>query len=308
MGGSSWVPDDWKDHSVRTAAKPTERIFTSSDLPDALDPKQFKIRESRDSAAHPNSTPVIVAIDQTGSMGVLAETLIRKGIGILMESLLERKPISDPQLMLMAIGDASTGREVAPIQMTQFESDLKIAEQTETIYLEGKGGGNGYESYDLALYGAAYRTAHDAFEKRGRKGYLFIVGDEPPSPGLIASEVKRYFGDVCEDMSLADLLEIAEKRWHCFHVIVAEGSHPQRHGLNSVLKPWTDVYGERAIVLRNVEHLAETIVSVIQVNEGANVGDVAGSWSGDTSLVVRDAIVGLTAKGKRTPGTGVAKL
>ena len=60
------------------------------------------------------------------------------------------------------------------------------------------------ESYELALYFAAYKTSCDAWEKRQKKGYLFTLGDErfygsasvvslrdlPPDPAELAKKSK----------------------------------------------------------------------------------------------------------------------
>jgi hypothetical protein len=92
----------------------------------ALNPAKIKMRESRDSDDNLPSTPIIVGIDVTGSMGVLAETLVKRGLKPLFEEILDRKPVTDPHVMAMAIGDAWCDR--APLQVTQFEADISVAE------------------------------------------------------------------------------------------------------------------------------------------------------------------------------------
>jgi len=159
--------------------KSTAQIFTSYDLHEDLDPKGTN-RESRDSDENPESTAIIIGCDVTGSMGFIAENLIREGLGVLFEEIYDRKPVSDPHIMVSAIGDVDSDR--VPLQVGQFEADLKITEDLEKVYVEGNGGGNNKESYDLPYYYAAYHTSIDCFEKRNKKGYIFTIGDElPPS-------------------------------------------------------------------------------------------------------------------------------
>ncbi|MEP3670361.1 MAG: hypothetical protein ABJN42_26935, partial [Roseibium sp.] len=50
------------------------------------------------------------------------------------------------------------------------------------------------------------------------------------------------------------------------------------------------------IPLEDINALAETVTSIIQVNEGARAADVAGSWSGSTAVAVANAIGGMPAK------------
>ena len=151
------------------------------------------MRESRDSGEHPASRPIIVGLDVTGSMGFLADKMAREGLGTLFQSILDRKPVTDPQVMFAAIGDVNVDR--APLQISQFESDNRIVEQLTQIYLEGGGGGNGSESYSLLWYFAANHTVHDAYEKRGQRGYLFTIGDDCPPPEIGSHSIKRFIGD-----------------------------------------------------------------------------------------------------------------
>lgn len=305
MGYSSWNADDWKGYSAKTSTKSSREIFTSTRLNESLDPRKFEIRESRDSDAHPNSNAVIIAVDVTGSMGILAENLIKTGLGVVFGEIIDRKPVTDPHVMVMAVGDAYM--DDSPIQVSQFETDLTIATHLEKVHVEGGGGGNGFESYELPYYIAAFRTSIDCMEKRNKRGYLFTIGDEPPPPALKKDQVKNFTGDTIEaDIPFKDLISIASRSYNCYHIIIKEGSHVRMRGIDDVLPKWRDLMGQNAIVLDDINALSETIVSIIQVNEGASVDSVASSWSDNKGLVVRSAITGLTTKD--TSGTGVTTL
>ena len=241
MGSSNWSSSDWQSFSSNTRAKSTAQVFSQHGMHPDLNPRGVAMRESRDSAANPNSHAIIVASDVTGSMGMLAEALVRKGMGVLVEELLARKPVSDPHIMCMGVGDAYTDR--APLQTSQFEADIKIAQQLSQIWLEAGGGGNGGESYPLAWYFAARHTSIDCFEKRQKKGYLFTVGDENPHKVLTRDQVKKIFGDDIErDLTSAELLTMASRSYHVFHLLVEES----RACEPSVKQNWKDLLGERA--------------------------------------------------------------
>lgn len=289
MGTSTWSTAEWTGYSAKTKTKRTSEIFRSREIDPDLDPKGI-YRESRDSEFNPESTPVIVACDVTGSMGTLAENLIRTGLGTLFEEILERKPVSDPHVMAMGIGDVYWDN--APLQVTQFESDLKIAEQLEKVFIEGGGGGNRFESYDLPMYFAAYHTSHDAFEKRGKRGYLFTVGDEPAPPCTSAEGLAKFIGDegVQSDIPTIDVANAAKKMYNVYHIIIAEGWYA-KNNLEDVKESWNAVLGQQnVIVLTDYTKLAEVIVSIMEVNEGAEKESVVASWTGDTSLVVQNAV------------------
>ena len=107
--------------------------------------------------------------------------------------LLRKGYVADPQIIFGAIGDATCDR--APLQVGQFESDNRMDDDLSRILLEGGGGGQKTESYELALYFMARHTVADCYERRGRRGYLFIIGDEMAYPRVKAAEVAEVIGD-----------------------------------------------------------------------------------------------------------------
>jgi hypothetical protein len=306
MGYARWSDSDWKRYSAKTSSKRTDEIFTATGLKDKFDPKTITMRESRDSDINPNSNAIIIACDVTGSMGMLADTLVRSGIGTTFEEILRRRPVTDPHLMVMGVGDITCDR--APLQATQFEADISIAKQLEEIYIEHGGGGNCWESYNLPWYFAAERTAIDCFEKRNKKGYLFTVGDEEAPEDLTREQVKRAMNAVMQQETIAnrDLLTMVGRKYEVFHIIVEEGSHARSYG-DRVRRSWVDLLGERAIPLADHTRLSEVIVSAIEVAEGRDKREVAASWEGDTSMVVARAVSGLGSGLIKTEGDGVVR-
>lgn len=309
MGYGSWSPSDWKTYSNTASTASRDDLFktkSAAAVKPTIVPKNIDMRESRDSDINPSSTPVIVALDVTGSMGMLAETIAKEGLGIVFSELLTRKPISDPHVMAMAVGDANCDR--SPLQVTQFEADMRITEQLLDLFIEGGGGGNRFESYNLPWAFAALKTSTDAFEKRGKKGYLFTVGDEETPEDLTLSQLREHVDpEVSQAMTNDQLLEAASKMYHIFHIIIAEGSHCRYGNLPTVKTKWTNLLGQRAIVLDDYKKLAEVIVSTIQVTEGAAIDDVTKSWDGSTSVTVHNAIKDLTTAGASAT-TGVVRL
>jgi len=301
MGHGRWDPSDWDRFSSTTKTMAADDIFVARGMKTDLDPSKIAYREARDSASNPNSTPIIVALDVTGSMGVIPEYMIKEGLGTLVEEILKRKPVSDPQIMFMGVGDANCDR--APLQVTQFEPDIRAAEQLKNIYIEHGGGGNNFESYDLPWYFGATRTRLDCVEKGRRKGLLFTIGDEEAPPGLRASQLKKYLGDdVPQDMSSKDILAKVEQMYDVFHIVVEQGSHCQA-ARSAVFNSWNELLGQgRVIPLADYTKLSEVMVSAIEVHEGRNAPDVAKSWgSKSTSLVVSNAVKDIVPANRSKP-------
>ena len=274
MGSGSYSKSAYADYATNTRGISRDDRFAQSktrSIHKNLNPRGVGIRESRDSDEHPMSTPIIIGLDVTGSMGVIAENIAAEGIGKLMNNILESLPVTDPQIMFMGIGDAACDN--APLQVSQFESDNRMVDQLTQIWLEGGGGGNDSESYELPWHFAAYHTATDAYEKRGQKGYLFTVGDECFPRGLTESQIGRaYGGDESTDerMSATSLLASAQEKYHVFHMIIEQGSYYGGYRAERALASWREKLGKRAILVDNYVNLPEIIVALIRVSEGTD--------------------------------------
>lgn len=113
MGSGIWSTDVYSAAASYRAAKGSS-AFAYSDSgarsahPD-LDPHEVTLRESRDSAEHPNSLAVAVLFDVTGSMGGVPRTLQTK-LPDLLGLLLRKGYATDPQILFGAIGDATCDR------------------------------------------------------------------------------------------------------------------------------------------------------------------------------------------------------
>lgn len=312
MGGGTWTAKDWGTYSKShvTNKRSVDDIYTTRSKVDVmknnLDPKGITIRESCDSTDNPNATAVIIGLDVTGSMGSVLDVVAREGLKTVAEELYNRKPISDPHLMFMGIGDCHA-RDEAPLQVTQFEADIRIAEQLTKLWLERGGGGNNYESYALPWYFAGMHTRIDCMEKRGKKGYLFTLGDEEPTPYLTANDIEKVMGyKPQQDRFTADeLFAMASRQYEVFHIVIEQGSHCRAKGADYVVKKWNDVIGQRVIRLSDYTKLGEAIISAIQVVEGESVKDVVSSWDGTTGLVVAKAVEGISSLANVNDKSGV---
>jgi hypothetical protein len=305
MGGGRWNPSQWDTYSSahvtsKSATSGAGGIFTSTKLADALNPKGVH-RESVDSPDNPNSTPVAIFIDVTGSMARLLDAMARKGLPTLATEILDRKPVTDPHLMFGGIGDAFFDR--APLQVTQFEADIRIAEQLTDLWLEEGGGGNKEEGYILAWYMLAKHTSIDSMKKRGKKGIVFTIGDDGPTSHITPDQAKTIFGDSLEaNLTAAELLTMVSREWEVFHLCVEDGNSSSP----TITHQWKELLGERAISLTDHRKMGEVIVSLLQVLGGADKKTVVDSWDGSTGLVVSQAIKNLSVTG--TDGqTGLVK-
>ena len=218
-------------------------------------------------------------------MGVLAEVIIKQGLGTIMKAIYDRRPVTDPHILCMALGDAFT--DSAPLQVTQFEASVEpLTNQVRKLYLEGNGGGNGGESYALAWLFAATKTKCDAF-KRGRKGFLFTIGDEAPHRAVTRDQAQRFAGVSVEtDLDARALLDSLKDDWHVFHLVVETSSTKEQNAV----KKWRELLGERAITVSDIERLPEVIVSLVQAVAGTSPEEIVEGWEEPARPAVRGMI------------------
>lgn len=273
MGNQRWDNTAFRDYSTRTSyqTQSTEKVFANRNLVDGLNPSKITLRESCDSDLNPNSTPIILGLDVTGSMGKYAHDIAVRVLPSLINNIIDFSSIKDPHIMFMGIGDVRAG-DSAPLQVSQFESDIKVLESLRELFIEGGGGGNSNESYDLAWYFAANKTKIDSFDKRAQKGFLFTFGDElPAKDALTSAQLKRIFnnGDMKVYNSLEEQLAAAQEKYHVFHIVIEQGGGC-RSGLSGIKEAWHTLLGKNALFLKDVADLEELIISTISIASGTD--------------------------------------
>ena len=251
----------------------------------ALDPHGLTVRESRDSDEHPTSLAVAVLFDVTGSMQTVPRVLQTK-LPELFGLLLRKGYTEHPQILFGAVGDATCDR--VPLQLGQFESDNRTDDDLGNILLEGGGGGQMTESYELALYAMARHTALDCVERRGRKGYLFLIGDELPYGKVKAREVRAVLGeDIPEDIPLPAIVTELGQLYHVYFILPAGTAHA---GNTEVLGTWRKLLGQNVIELDDLDAVCETIALTVGLGEEAidlqeGLDDLADLGSGAVATV-----------------------
>ncbi len=268
MGSGIWSTDV-HDAARRYRATTGSSAFGYSDsgarkVHPKLDPRGVDLRESRDSEEHPQSLAIAVLFDVTGSMGHVPRVLQTK-LPQLFGLLLRKGYATDPQIMFGAIGDATCDR--APLQIGQFESDNRLEDDLSHILLEGGGGGQMTESYELAMYFMARHTSIDCYTRRGRRGYLFIIGDEMAYRSVKAHEVRDVIGDdLAEDVPLRQIVAEVRRTYDTYYLLPQGSSYA---GNSRVLGFWRDLLGQNTIDLDDLDAVCEAIALTVGLGEEA---------------------------------------
>ncbi len=193
-----------------------------------------KVRECRDSVAMPQITPIVVGMDITRSRGEDAKAVYERVEQMLATTFLSNAA-SDPQIMFAGIGDAKSDR--APLQIGQFESDDRMDDDLSRMWLEKGGGGSGEESYELFAYYVARKTAVDAIDVRGEKGFCFITGDEAPYPTVSKDEVRRLIGDTLQaDIETAAIFAELQSRYQTYFIFPASSMEVRKSDIDAEIR------------------------------------------------------------------------
>ena len=295
MGGGSISSSSMKSYYRDSGFSKTtnaSQVFRETGMRDEFNPAKMKLpREACDSALSPRSRGIIFAEDVSGSMGDFIHSLIKDEFPRLITQTYESVSFN-PHIMFMGVGDVEVG-DRAPLQATQFETDLRMLDQLQKIYLEGGGGANPYESYILPWYFAAKHTKMDCFEKRGEKGFLFTFGDEQPTPYLTQREIGTVFGgrDTLEErmISAEDCLEMASEKFYCYHILL-HGWYYRNHSSIAIDK-WRNLMGSHVCDLSDHKYLPELVTTIFKMYEGMSKTDAVNEIQGERARsVVKDAL------------------
>ena len=288
MGGGRWTRDTFATYSAnvgRTVDSTgsiagnyrAQEMFKQRRIAPELDPKNV-IRECCDSEEHPNTRPVILALDVTGSMGG-ASVKVAKELNVIMTELYDK--VQDVEFMIMGIGDLSC--DDAPIQASQFESDIRIAEQLDKIYFEGGGGGNSYESYTAAWYFGLNNCKLDCWN-RGKRGIIITIGDEPLNPYLPMSPLGLSTGNKIQDNVETDELykEVIQK-YDVYHLAVEDRETSYWRYADRIKSSFGKYLDENHLKVVNMDNMPNTIVDIV-VNSVENIP--AGTVNTDATGVI----------------------
>ena len=288
MGGGSWTTSSFTSYSTskgRTVDSLTgslsgsytsQEMYKQKRIHEKLNPRNV-LRECCDSTEHPCTIPVILALDVTGSMGQAAVE-VAKDINVVMTRLF--KDVKDIEFMIMGIGDLSC--DDAPIQISQFESDIRIAEQMDQVYFEYGGGGNAYESYTAAWYMGARHTKLDCLN-RGKRGIIITLGDEQLNPYLPKAPLKEATGDNLQgDIETKDLYEEASKKFDIYHIDVDH----RRYRDDMIDGSWRKYLDEKHYKSVKLNAVTDTIVEMIQ--DAINGEEYEVPMTPDTTIQTND--------------------
>lgn len=213
-------------------------------------------------------SPLVVVTDGTGSMGEFPETIFKK-LPLLDDGV--KDYLDDPAISYAMVGDA--GYDRYPLQVQPFGLGKEMVDRLNNLVIEGGGGGNKTESYELA----ALYYARNVEMPNATKPVLIFICDEGvehlvnPDRALTCAKV-----ELSEKLTTGALFkELAQKysvyciRKHYMH----SGAYldgDKRVGLNATIhKQWEDLIGEeRVALLDDPKRVVDVILGLLAAETG----------------------------------------
>ncbi len=265
MGSSTWTTScynavltsrgfDTKD-VILDCSTSTQEVFSSTHMKETMNVRD-KVRECCETEEHPNTIPIIIGLDVTGSMNNACKSCLA-GINDTIVKLYEN--YKDVEIAVAGIGDFVYDH--SPFQLSQFESDVRIADNLFDIFIENGGGFNNWESYTAAWYAGLYHTRLDCWN-RGQKGIIITMGDELLNPALPKEVIQQVFGDVeQDDVDTQELYDKICEKYEVYHISITDKSTYSRRA-NKIDNSWGQVIGDH-YKKSTCEDLSKTICEIV---------------------------------------------
>lgn len=334
MGGGSWSIGSYKARVSATAAAGRDtfdyshsvRSGRASGINPLLDPVQKAgpgspfagqvMREVCVTDEHSDPTSIQVWLDVTGSNIEAARTVHSK-LPQLQAYLRDGNFCADPQINVGAIGDATS--DDYPLQWGQYESDNRLDDQIAALILEGCGGGQNRETYELGAYMSARHTYLEPYELFGKKGFVFFFGDEMPYDA-IQNDYSRYHWDerghtlesltgdnLSEPLDSAVVFAELKQKNHVFFLFQKQGSYEPKE----ITPAWERLIGkENVIILDDPAASVEAIAALIARFEGdldVDATERAMLGAGGDEVAVGKALAAIKHTGVISKKAAVAK-
>ncbi len=186
-----------------------------------------------------SKNPVVLILDVTGSMGRLPKTFWDKA-PMVAGQIVENGYLRDPEVSLAFVGD--TQSDLAPLQICDFSKVKDLDSWLTRGWLEGNGGGQSVESYEIM----AYYYAYIAEIPKDSNPILIITGDEGFRDKLSGSELGKHLGGRHKNIDASEVFADLKKKFKnnvfLIHRTYTGGDDAR------IVGEWEEVLGEENVI------------------------------------------------------------
>jgi len=270
MGGGYYERDDSvptnsyvNDDDIGSSSIPntsSNMVGVTSSLNPGMDPKRWAEKK----LVCNNIDPIVFALDVTGSMGSWTKIIYDK-MPMFYGQIMMQKYLGDPSISFSAIGDSLYDK--VPLQVSEFGQGKEIDQLISKMYLEGGGGGNTEESYELS----AYFYTHQVGFTNANCPYFFLTGDEGFFSEVQSSVLEQVLGVKLEKKTYKgkDFWKELMKKYNVFFI-----KKEYYNDNNGTLQQWKDAVGdERILHITTPKACIDVMLVAIAITSGSRTLD-----------------------------------
>lgn len=261
MGGSSYDRDvyssssskSWGSSSNFGASSYSASKLTRTSLDSSMSPNG-KILESK------TKNPIIVILDVTGS-NINFARLVYDKMPMFYGQIEQKGYLEDFDIAFCAVGDAYT--DEYPLQIGSFAKGIELDSWLEKVVLEGMGGGQEKESYELVAY---YLLKNMKLEE-GSKPIIFFIGDEAPYPTVNKYQAEK-FGIKCRENNIEPFKLLREKVGD--NVFMLLNKYCGDSFVSEITSSWVErLAPEHVIKIREEKSIVDLMLGIISMNSSS---------------------------------------
>ncbi|MFA6860046.1 MAG: hypothetical protein WCR30_01500 [Clostridia bacterium] len=181
MGGYSYDRDVYSSSSSSSwgSSSVSDEKLSASSLDKSMLPKKTIKSDAKN--------PIVIMLDVTGSNIDFAKIVYDK-MPMFFGNIEQKGYLKDFEISVCAVGDANS--DSYPLQISNFAKGKEIDSWLEKLVLEGCGGGQRMETYELG----AYYLLKNAEFRADAEPIVFFIADESPYPYLEKDHVENLIG------------------------------------------------------------------------------------------------------------------
>lgn len=259
-----WDPGPWQGHDF-TSAKKKYDVHVGRSYSDAVSSQVNPLDLVPASLSTESRAPLVVACDVTGSMGESPAVIFSKCPYLDLEG--KEYLGDDMEICFAAVGDAYSDNY--PLQVRNFDKGLNLKNRLEELIIEGNGGGQQKESYDLAaLYFASNvqmpNAIHPIFIFIGDEGLYDFVNNDQAEKWTYVSLAKR--------MGYKQVLEKLKQKFAVYIIrqpYQQTGTDEMSPADKVIHRQWAEVLGEDHIAfLPDAARVVDVIFGILARETG----------------------------------------
>ena len=250
---ADYSPGDWKGYDFDKARSTYDKHVGRSYSVAKTDNKRVADLVP-DRITTESQAPLTILVDVTGSMGDWPATMFSKLP--YMDNECKEYLGEDMEISFAAVGDVTS--DEYPIQIRPFVKGRDLEKELKELVIEGNGGGQARESYEVtALY-----YAHNAEMPNAERPIMIIIGDEGFYDRISKAHAKLANVKIASAIDTTDVFkELQEK----FSVYLIRKPYAHYTGEDEHIQlAWEELLGkEHVAILDKAERVVDVIFGIL---------------------------------------------